>query len=59
MSPAVIAAAFNVIDLTTKIVMRRQAGEITEQQALEALAVAQQGVEGAFDRFADAPDGSA
>lgn len=57
-SPAVINGVIQLVDLATKIYAQSESGEITEEQALEALSVAQLGVRDAFDRFRDAPDGS-
>lgn len=56
-TPQVLTAALQGITLITQIVAQRQAGDITEEQALTALAAAHQGVQAAFDAFNAAPDG--
>lgn len=47
-NPVVAAAAMNAIDLIVGIVTKRNQGEITEAQALQALQLASSSVEGAF-----------
>jgi hypothetical protein len=48
-NPVVGAAAANVIDQVIGIVIRRNQGEITEEQALRALQTASSSVAAAFD----------